>query len=150
MPYFIKNLRDIDTSIEIGCSLKYSVNPIPGYSEVLLEDLPSSDCLTWLFLEGTITEFPGDNELQRQKDLKAEALAYQKSQMSTNERGIINGYSESEIQNKPMALKNREWADKIFWIYERKLANPDDPTPFSNAGDKPHTFKEILTEKRTL
>ena len=87
---------------------------------------------------------------ERSSNLKAQANAYQNMHMWPDEIAIINGYSEEEIQDKPKALKNREWSDKIFWIYENKLANPDDPTPFSNAGLKKYSYKEIQIEKRTI
>ena len=88
---------------------------------------------------------------QRAKALKKEALAFQDEFMSTNERGIINGYDEEVIlTKKPKALKNRQWADKIFWIYENRLKDVNDDTPFSNAGIKPHSYKELKEEKRSV
>ena len=81
------------------------------------------------------------------ESLREDALAYQSSQQSQNELGILHGYTVEELTSKPKAFANINWMTSLFTLQRAKEADLTNDTPFSSVGDKPHSFTEIYEEK---
>ncbi|MAR18305.1 MAG: hypothetical protein CML44_02925 [Rhodobacteraceae bacterium] len=92
----------------------------------------------------------GVDMVERAEALREEALAYQSSQQSQNELGILHGYSVADLDSKPKAKANIDWMTELFTLQKAKSLDVDNDTPFSSVGDKPHAFEEIYAEKWVL
>jgi len=86
-------------------------------------------------------------EAERLAKNKAEALAYQSSQQSQNELGILHGYSVTDLETRPVAKAQVDWMTSLFNLKGLKDADPTNDTPLSSVGNKPHSFEEIYAEK---
>jgi len=89
-------------------------------------------------------------EKVRLDSLKEEALAYQSSQQSQNELGILHGYSVTDLETRPVAKAQIDWMTSLFALKNLKDSDPSNDTPYSSVGDKPHSFEEIYAEKWEL
>lgn len=79
--------------------------------------------------------------------LKREALAYQSSQQSQNELGLLHGYSVADLETKPKAKEQIEWMTSLFQLQKDRIEDPSNETPFSSVGDKPYSFEDLHAEK---
>lgn len=86
-------------------------------------------------------------ENRRLEKLKIEALAYQSSQQSQNELGLLHGYSTDDLATRPKAQAQINWMTSLFALHNEKKADATNDTPFSSVGDKPHSFDELYNEK---
>lgn len=98
-------------------------------------------------LENGVYVAKGIDMVERAEALRSEALAYQSSQQSQNELGILHGYSVADLESKPKAKNNIDWMTDLFNLQKARSLDVDNDTPFSSVGNKPHSFEEIYTEK---
>jgi hypothetical protein len=85
------------------------------------------------------------NELEM--TLKPQALKFQKSQQSDNELALLHGYSINDLVDKPKATAQIQWMTSIFTLYNERLLDISNKTPFESVGDKPHSFNDLYQEK---
>jgi len=79
--------------------------------------------------------------------LKPQALKFQKSQQSENELALLHGYSVEDLVEKPKATAQIQWMTSIFTLYNERLSDINNQTPFESVGDKPYSFNDLYQEK---
>ncbi len=79
--------------------------------------------------------------------LKPQALAYQMDQQSQNELALLHGYSVEDLATKPKAKEQLDWMTSIFSLYNERLLDINNETPFESVGNKPHSFNDLYLEK---
>ena len=119
--------------------------------DLIVDELPSANP-DYIKHDGTniIVDDTSEAEAKESERLeknKAEALAYQSSQQSQNELGIIHGYSVTDLETRPVAKAQIDWMTSLFALKNAKDSDSSNDTPYSSVGDKPHSFEQIYAEK---